>query len=73
MHWEYEQAVNCLLPIVTLMRGWAFGANNTRYAEHVRCFEDLAEASAAILAAKPCACFDCASPTETLKTTPVTL
>jgi len=72
MHWDDERSIGNSL-IITLQRGWAFGANNTAYAEHVEGFDTVKEARAAIKAAKPCSCFDCASPAEPLKATPVTL
>jgi hypothetical protein len=72
MHWDDERKIGNSL-IITLHKGWAFGANNTRYAEHVEGFDTVKEARAAIKDAQPCNCFDCASPSVTLKATPVTL
>lgn len=72
MHWDDERSIGSFL-IITLQRGWAFGAANTACAEHVEGFDTVAAARAAIKAAKPCSCFDCASPSVTLKATPVTL
>ena len=60
MHWDDERRIGNSL-IITLNRGWAFSANNTRYAEHVEGFDTVKQARAAIAAAKRCACFDCCS------------
>jgi hypothetical protein len=72
MHWDDERSIGNSL-IITLKRGWAFGANNTRYAEHVEGFDTVKEARAAIKEAKQCSCFDCVTPSESLMATLVTL